>query len=143
MTETTAEHLAALLRTAGFAESHVESRLAILRLSLAKLAALQHLIAAGGTLALGQLADRLECNRSNVTQLVDRLEADGFVHRAPDLNDRRSRLAVITGAGRVVYEEGTRARTRAEQELFASLSAEEGEQLIRLMAKLDRAAGAR
>ena len=43
-----------------------------------KLAALHHLTQAGESLPLGQLAERLSCVKSNVTQLVDRLEADGL-----------------------------------------------------------------
>jgi len=74
----------------------VEERLADAGLSLPKLAALHQLSQAGDSLPLGQLAERLACVKSNVTQLVDRLEADGLVVRAADPNDRRSRLAVLT-----------------------------------------------
>jgi DNA-binding MarR family transcriptional regulator len=42
-----------------------------------------------------------------VTQLVDRLDADGLVTREPDLTDGCSRLAVITDAGRQAHERGT------------------------------------
>ena len=41
------------------------------------------------------LAERLTCAKSNVTQLVDRLEADGLVRRKLDPSDRRSRLAIV------------------------------------------------
>src|SRR5688572_1573939 len=100
--------LFALLHAAGSAEGFVESKLAAVGLSIPKLAALDRLVEAGNSLPLGQLAERLACVKSNVTQLVDRLEADGLVERAPDPNDRRSRLAVLTDRGRTAYTEGAR-----------------------------------
>src|SRR6266516_385797 len=92
--------LFAVLHASSVLEQRVESRLAEINLSLAKLAALCHLKNAGDSLPLGQLAGRLACVKSNVTQLVDRLEADGLVSRASDPGDRRSRIAAITDAGR-------------------------------------------
>src|SRR5215216_5525248 len=89
-----------LLGAASSVHDFVDSKLTSVGLSLPRLAALQRLIDAGDSLPLGQLADRLACVKSNVTQLVDRLEADGLVTRAPDPNDKRSRLAVITEVGR-------------------------------------------
>jgi DNA-binding MarR family transcriptional regulator len=132
-----------LLHVAGFVENFVESRLAAAGLSLPKLAALNRLVEAGDALPLGHLADRLACVKSNVTQLVDRLEVDGLVSRAPDPNDRRSRLAVITDAGRRAYEQGRRIHQEAERELFGVLTAEEAAALAALIGKLDRSPVAR
>src|SRR3954471_8791098 len=99
--------LFAVLHASGVLESRVESRLSDVGLSVAKLAALHHLSAAGESLPLGQLAERLSCVKSNGTQLVDRLEADGLVNRTADPNDRRSRLAMLTDAGRTAYSKGS------------------------------------
>ena len=126
-----------LLHAAASAESRVESRLSTIGLSLPKLAALHHLITAGDALPLGQLAERLSCVRSNVTQLVDRLETDGLVSRAPDPNDRRSCLAVITGAGRTSYARGMKIQQDAEQELFGVLTPDEVAELARIIGKID------
>src|SRR3954452_3193105 len=114
--------LFAVLHASGVLESRVEARLSEVGLSIAKLAALHHLTMAGDSLPLGQLAERLACVKSNVTQLVDRLEADGLVTRAPDPGDRRSRLAVITEQGRKAYAEGARIKRDAEEQLFSVLS---------------------
>ncbi|HSL69177.1 MAG TPA: MarR family transcriptional regulator, partial [Longimicrobiales bacterium] len=84
-------------------EHRLETALASVGLSLAKLGALRHLIESGEPLALGQLAERIACVKSNVTQLVDRLENDGLVKRVPDPNDRRSVLALVTDEGRERY----------------------------------------
>jgi DNA-binding MarR family transcriptional regulator len=127
-----------LLHAAGFVESFVDEKLSAVGLSLPKLAALNRLVEAGESLPLGQLAERLACVKSNVTQLVDRLEADGLVSRAPDPGDRRSRLAVITPAGRDAYAQGSRIHREAERELFAALSDEESAALGGIIDKLDR-----
>jgi len=128
--------LFALLHAAGAAEAHVESKLSEVGLSLPKLAALSVLKEAGESMPLSQLADRLSCVKSNITQLVDRLEADGLVSRAADPRDRRTRLAVLTTAGRKACEEGLKMRDRTERELFGSLSAREARQLAALVEKV-------
>lgn len=127
-----------LLRAAERVQRHVESRLSTVGLSLPKLAALHQLVRAGDSLPLGQLARRLSCVKSNVTQLVDRLESDGLVGRAPDPTDRRSRLAVITDTGRKLYAKGMKIQQQAEQELFGVLTPDEVAQLARIAGKLDR-----
>ena len=133
--------LFSLLHAAGTVESQVDSALAAIGLSLPKLAALSQLHAAGESMPLGELAAKLSCVKSNVTQLVDRLEADGLVSRAPDPNDRRSRLAVLTAAGRKAFETGARVQQQAERDVFSGLTAEESHQLQALIGKLDRTKG--
>lgn len=138
MTETQRTGLFAVLHASGVLETRVEARLAEVGLSLAKLAALHQLTEAGESLPLGQLADRLACVKSNVTQLVDRLEADGLVNRAADANDRRSRLAVLSAAGREAYTRGRNIQQQAERELFAALTPDESAKLHELLAKLEK-----
>jgi len=130
--------LFAVLHTASALEARVEERLAEAGLSLPKLAALHHLSQAGDSLPLGQLAERLACVKSNVTQLVDRLEADGLVVRAADPNDRRSRLAVLTDTGKTAYARGSQIQQQAEREIFATLNKEEASTLHTLLAKITR-----
>ena len=138
MSKTERTGLFAVLHASGVLEGRVETRLSEVGLSLAKLAALHHLSQAGESLPLGQLAERLACVKSNVTQLVDRLEADGLVSRATDANDRRSRIAMLTDAGRMAYARGSEIQRQAEAELFSALTPGESAQLHELLAKLER-----
>ncbi|MGE0040344.1 MAG: MarR family winged helix-turn-helix transcriptional regulator [Vicinamibacterales bacterium] len=140
MTEQIPGGLFALLHVAGTAQAHVEARLAAVNLSLAKLGALRAIAEAGESLPLGQLAERMSCVKSNITQLVDRLEADGLVRREADPGDRRSRLAVLTDQGRASWEQGNRIRIEAERELFGTLTTDEGRQLAALMEKIEHGA---
>ena len=130
-----------VLHAASALESRVDARLAQIGLSIPKLAALRALVAAGDTLPLGQLAERLACVKSNVTQLVERLEAEGLVSRASDPNDRRSRLAAITDAGRRAYEQGLRVQREAADDLLRALSSDEAAQLSHLIGKLGTRCG--
>jgi DNA-binding MarR family transcriptional regulator len=136
MAESDRTPLFAVLHAAGALESRVEAQLADAGLSLPKLAALHQLSQAGDSLPLGQLAERLACVKSNVTQLVDRLETDGLVVRAADPNDRRSRLAVITETGKTAYVRGMQIQQQAEREIFGALSNEESIALHTLLAKI-------
>lgn len=93
-----------LLDAARAVEARAEGVLADVGLSLAKLGALRHLILAAEPLTLSQLAERHCCGKSNVTQLIDRLEADGLVTRENDPDDRRTVRATVTPAGRAAYD---------------------------------------
>ncbi|MFI7384906.1 MarR family winged helix-turn-helix transcriptional regulator [Streptomyces sp. NPDC049813] len=50
-------------------------------------------------LPMRQIAQRLKCEPSNVTGIVDRLEARGLVERRPSPGDRRVKLAAATEEG--------------------------------------------
>ena len=53
-----------------------------------------------GTMSQSDLGRLLTVHRSNVTGLVDRLEAQGLVRRQDDQNDRRVYRVALTEAGR-------------------------------------------
>ena len=86
-------------------------------------------------IAMSALAERLFCDASNVTGLVDRLEARGLVVRTVDPNDRRIRRIVRT-------PEGEALRRKALDEAIASaptvvpLSAAEQRKLCDLLGKI-------
>jgi MarR family transcriptional regulator, organic hydroperoxide resistance regulator len=54
---------------------------------------------------MSALADRLFCDASNVTGIVDRLEARGLVERGSAEGDRRVKALAITPAGVELREE--------------------------------------
>src|SRR5437588_10368030 len=58
-----------------------------------------HLIEPGRPLPMRRLADTLACDASNVTGLIDRLEARGLVQRRPSAGDRRVKVLHLTPAG--------------------------------------------
>ena len=61
----------------------------------------------------------LACDNSNVTGIVDRLEARGLVARRPHEHDRRVKHVVLTPLGRGAHR-AVRATMRAPPEAFAA-----------------------
>jgi DNA-binding MarR family transcriptional regulator len=55
-------------------------------------------------LPMSELASRLGCDSSNVTGLVDRLEARELVARQPSCEDRRVKHVVLTGGGQAIRQ---------------------------------------
>ena len=55
-------------------------------------------------IAMCRVAEALDCDRSNVTGIVDRLEARRFVERRADPRDRRVKQVALTERGREIRE---------------------------------------
>jgi len=127
-----------MLGAAHEVEARLESALDRIGLSVAKFGVLAKLVEAGEPVALGCLAERSSCVRSNMTQLVDRLEADRLVERLNDPSDRRSVRAALTPAGRERHTEGLRIVEEAGRAVFASLNDDERATLRRVLAQLGR-----
>lgn len=58
----------------------------------------------GPGLPMHEIATRLACDNSNVTGIVDRLEARGLVTRRGGEQDRRVKYVALTASGREVRE---------------------------------------
>lgn len=117
-------------------EGRLEGALGAIGLSLAKLNVLKALADTDEPLPLSHLADRCCCVRSNITQLVDRLEAERLVERLPDPADRRSVRAALTPAGRERHADAVRIVGETERQVFAGLGEEDRQALTRLLGRL-------
>jgi DNA-binding MarR family transcriptional regulator len=126
-----------LMQAAHAVESQLEEALAQVELSGAKLAALTQLVEADEPVPLGELAARCACVRSNITQLVDRLEADKLVRRVDDPADRRSLLAAITPLGRERQAAGAKKVDEVRRKLGKALGAIDHAALKRALSDLD------
>ena len=113
-------------------KDHVATLAATLDLTPSQLAALSHL---DEPLSQRELAESLHFDASNITDIVDRLEARGLVVRTVDPHDRRVRRIVRT-------PEGEALRRKALDEAIASaptvapLGAAEQRQLCDLLGKI-------
>lgn len=128
--------LSLLLQNDRLAEARMEVALRAMQLTAPKMAALYELIHAEEPLPLSQLAERLHCVRSNATQLVDRLEADGLVERVHDPANRRSVLARITEKGRRRFSVGAEAIKTVERELLEHYTTQERELFREFLTRL-------
>ncbi len=85
---------------------------------------------------LSEISARMMCDNSNLTGIVDRLIAKGYVERRPDPNDRRVSLICLTEAG---AEKLRNLRPRHHEKLrkrMRSLSEHEVHQLRALLKSL-------
>jgi len=85
---------------------------------------------------LSEISARMMCDNSNLTGIVDRLIAKGYVERRPDPNDRRVSLICLTEAG---AEKLRNLRPRHHEKLrkrMRSLSEHEVYQLRELLKSL-------
>ena len=60
---------------------------------------LLRLLTAGGSVKMNGLADALDCDASNITGLVDKLEIRGFIRHQRDPDDRRVKMIALTLSG--------------------------------------------
>ena len=77
------------------------------------------LIEPGVEVPMSSLAGKLFCDNSNVTGIVDRLEARGLIERRPAEHDRRVKLLVLTDEGEQVRAIATQQMSQPPPEIAA------------------------
>lgn len=87
-------------------------------------------------ITMGELCEKLFLACSTATDLVDRMEKNGYVNRQRDLEDRRVIRLFITEKGEEIIHEVILARRRYVEQILKQLSAEEIEQLATSLEKL-------
>lgn len=75
---------------------HVRERAGTLGLTAAQGTALRELT---GPMTTSELAERMSCEPSNATYVIDKLEKQKLVERRPHPTDRRARQLVLTAEG--------------------------------------------
>ncbi|MEO8336750.1 MAG: MarR family transcriptional regulator [bacterium] len=126
----------ALLEAARNVQAKVEAALDSVGLSPAKYQALDALVKAGQPLALSELAGCLNCVRSNVTQLADRLESDGLMQRVDDPTDRRAIRALITPLGAEKHAAGAKVIRALQGQIASEVGKADGEAFMRVLSAL-------
>jgi DNA-binding MarR family transcriptional regulator len=71
-----------------------------------------------------------------MTNRLDRLEARGLVRRLPDPDDRRALKVELTEEGTRAYRDSVAAQGEKESLIASALSAEEQDELNRLLRRL-------
>jgi DNA-binding MarR family transcriptional regulator len=126
-----------MLLQAGRAQyARLEEALKGVGLSAAKYYVLSHLVNAQEPVPLRLLAAEQECVPSNMTTLVDRLEADGLVRRIDDPADRRSKRAVLTPLGIEKAAAGAEVVAGVEKAFTESLDPTERVALAKVLSSL-------
>ena len=87
-------------------------------------------------LTMGRLSSELDVPLSTTTRIVDGLVQAGMVERVTDPNDRRVVRVGMSKNGRALYEAGIAYNKQRIAKLLNVFTAEEQEQLLKLMNKL-------
>lgn len=80
-----------------------------------------------------ELGRFLDLDPSQVVALVDRLERRGALRREVDPRDRRSKILVGTPEGHRLLEQAAQQTQLAHEELFACLTEQERQEVLRLL----------
>lgn len=86
---------------------------------------LRRLYDAGAPQPVSYFADGLYSNRSNASQMIDRLEAEGLVCRVRNPRDRRSVLVELTASGERSMRHASASHQQLAEQLLRPLSDEE------------------
>lgn len=120
----------------GQLRDHMRARAAEQGLSSAEADALLPLASAHcGPIPMGQLAEQLRIDPSNLTNLVARLEARGLVSRTPVPEDRRKKIVAVTPAGDELIDR-FKERLCEENPAIRGLDDDEVQQFLRLLQRV-------
>ena len=126
-----------LLRTASELDQQVGHALRPAEVTPAQYNVLRILRNAGASgLACSDLSERLVRHDPDVTRLLDRLEARGFVKRARDTEDRRVVTARITKEGVAVLDKLGKSIATLHARQFEPLSRDEFRTLVSLLRQI-------
>jgi len=136
--ETTTQLIGHLNRAQKLVEARLNALLEPVGLTCTQHKVLQYLIQSRDPVSLSTLTEALGTVRSNTTQMVDRLVAEGLVERILDPVDRRRVLARVCEVGRTRCEEASRIERQVAGELEDQFSLAQQEELSVLLGRLEK-----
>jgi MarR family transcriptional regulator for hemolysin len=104
-------------------------------MSCARCAVLIHLAQHEGTHQVA-LARLLDVRSATLVRLLDGLEADGFIARIPDPNDRRAHVLKLTAKARPIIERVSDLIRKTDDDLRLGISKAEARQLRELLCRI-------
>ena len=82
------------------------------------------------------LAEEMRSNPSSTSELISKLESEGYVARTVDPDDKRATLISLTEVGRARAYELEDERNERFANVFGALTEKEKEQLLKLLEKI-------
>lgn len=127
-------------RTAHFAALQTQRLFSESGLSSSEFDILATLRRSGTPFALNpsQIVSALMINNSTLTSRLDRLEKHGHISRVPIVGDRRSVHVQLTESGFQLIDGLVGRHVANERAMLSALNDEEQQQLVMLLAKLER-----
>ena len=118
-----------------------EERAQGLQLTLLHCKTLGHLSRNEGV-SQARLAELAESDPMSMVRVLDHMEAEGWVERRADPNDRRARCLYIKDKARAILDEIWRVADETRMEFLRDLSAQECERLIDMLERVHATARA-
>jgi DNA-binding MarR family transcriptional regulator len=87
---------------------------------------------------ISELAEHLNISSPGVTQMIDKLQAKGYVERKSHEKDQRLVRVQVTAEGRKALQAALVAFETRVNRVLSPLEPEEREELLRLFLKLDQ-----
>lgn len=84
-----------------------------------------------------ELTARLGVQPGSASEVLNKLEQTGFIHRTPSETDHRTADIRLTPSGEALAEEAATQRRQRHEQMFAVLSDEEKETLIALLERVN------
>jgi DNA-binding MarR family transcriptional regulator len=118
-----------------------EERAEALQLTLPQCKALGYLARNEG-ISQTRLAELAELDPMSLVRILDHMEAEGWVERRPDPNDRRARCLYMQDKSRAIMQEMRRLADETRTELLADLKSDDAERLIDMLERIHATARA-
>lgn len=90
----------------------------------------------GGSMSQSDLLVLLDIRSSSLSELLGKLERNGFIARQKDEQDKRVTIVTLTEAGQALVDTQMASRKERAQSVFAALDEAEQAQLLTLLTKL-------
>ncbi len=112
-----------------------EQRSAQLSLTLPQCKTLS-LLARNEGISQRQLADLADIDAMSIVRILDRMEADGWVERRADPQDRRARRLAVTAKARPILDQILEMGTATRSEVLDGLDLKQRDELVSLLEKV-------
>lgn len=117
------------IKAAADADTDLKNR----NLTLSQVRVLEYISSKGGSVTQKSIEEYLDVSHPTVVGIVARLEKNGYLICYSDKTDRRNKIVAMTERSARVIHEVQRKIAAQEEKLLQGLSAEEIEQLQRLL----------
>lgn len=89
-------------------------------------------------MTMGELAIKINRDKSTTTVLVRKLEKDGLISTYPDINDKRSRIIHLTEKGKQFNQVTSDISKNLLNTFYKNFSEEEKEQFVNFLSKIEK-----
>jgi DNA-binding MarR family transcriptional regulator len=88
-----------------------------------------------------ELADKTLNDHPNITRMIDKLEMNGYVVRAPDKEDRRTFNIMLTNKAKKLFEQSIPLIEGERKKLLSGITAEDEKAVRKVLAQIEKNIG--